>query len=152
MNCNQHPERESTGTCVYCGKAFCEECLVDVNGRNYCKQHVNEALLENSSQQQNQAQPTIIINNENANTNTNTNTNMNYGGGMMVSPKSRTVSALLCFFLGYFGVHRFYTGHVGMGVLYLLTGGVCGIGALIDFVRILLGSYRDSYNLVIKNW
>lgn len=60
------------------------------------------------------------------------------------SSKSKTVAALLCFFLGGLGIHRFYTGHIGLGILYLLTGGVFLIGAIVDFVRILLGSYKDN--------
>jgi hypothetical protein len=51
---------------------------------------------------------------------------------------------LLCFFLGVFGVHRFYTGHTGIGVVQLLTLGGCGIWALIDFIMIIVGSFRDA--------
>ena len=38
------------------------------------------------------------------------------------------VELCLCIFLGYLGVHRFYTGKVKSGVLYLFTGGIGGIG------------------------
>jgi hypothetical protein len=51
---------------------------------------------------------------------------------------------LLCWFLGILGVHRFYTGHTGMGVLYLLTAGLCGILVLVDFFKIITGNYTDS--------
>jgi hypothetical protein len=51
---------------------------------------------------------------------------------------------LLCFFLGIFGVHRFYTGHIGLGVVQLLTLGGCGIWALIDFIMIIVGTFRDA--------
>ena len=60
------------------------------------------------------------------------------------TPKSKLVTALLCFFLGCFGIHRFYTGHVVLGIVYLLTGGVFLIGVVIDFIMILTGSYRDK--------
>ena len=49
-----------------------------------------------------------------------------------------TAELFLCIFLGMFGVHRFYAGKTKSGVLYLLTGGVCGIGWLIDIVLIAL--------------
>lgn len=68
-----------------------------------------------------------------------------------VSPKSRAVAALLCFFLGYLGVHRFYAGKVGTGILWLLTFGLFGIGELIDFIMIICGAFKDSSGLPIKN-
>lgn len=51
--------------------------------------------------------------------------------------KNKWVALLLCFFFGAFGVHRFYEGKIGTGILYLLTFGVFGIGALVDFFAIL---------------
>ena len=57
---------------------------------------------------------------------------------------SWTAAILLCFFLGVLGIHRFYLGHIGMGVLYLLTGGLCGIGALIDFILLLTGGLKPK--------
>lgn len=69
-----------------------------------------------------------------------------------VSFKSRTAAALLCFFFGALGVHRFYAGKVGTGILWLFTVGLFGIGALVDFIVILCGSFRDSYGMPIKNW
>jgi len=51
------------------------------------------------------------------------------------------VTAAICFFFGYLGVHRFMKGDIGMGILYLFTGGLCGIGVLIDFIKILQGKW-----------
>src|SRR5690242_19306223 len=48
--------------------------------------------------------------------------------GLPYSDKSRIVAGLLQIFLGTFGVGRFYTGHIGLGVLQLLFGWLtCGI-------------------------
>ena len=63
---------------------------------------------------------------------------------MARSIKSRFIAALLCLFLGYLGIHRFYAGKVGTGILWLLTGGIAGIGVIVDFIMILLGSFTDS--------
>ena len=48
--------------------------------------------------------------------------------------KSKKIDFILCLFLGYFGIHKFYEGKVGMGILYLFTFGLFGIGWLVDIV------------------
>ncbi len=58
--------------------------------------------------------------------------------------KDWLVTLLLSLFLGAFGVHRFYTGYIGIGVAQLLTCGGCGIWALIDFICICCNSYKDA--------
>ncbi len=63
---------------------------------------------------------------------------------MQNSDKSRGAAAILCFFLGALGIHRFYAGKVGTGFLWLLTGGIFGIGSFIDFIVILCGGFKDS--------
>ena len=60
------------------------------------------------------------------------------------APKSWLVTLLLCLFLGGFGIHRFYVGKVGTGILWLLTGGLLGFGALIDLIMILLNKFTDK--------
>lgn len=67
-----------------------------------------------------------------------------------VSDKSKGVAALLCFFFGGLGVHRFYTGKVGSGIGMLLTFGGLGIWTLIDFIMILCGNFKDKYGLPLK--
>ena len=58
---------------------------------------------------------------------------------------------LLCWFLGVLGVHRFYSGHTAIGVLQLLTLGGCGIWALIDFIIIVSGNFKDAQGNPIIN-
>ena len=52
-----------------------------------------------------------------------------------VKPVNPTVELCLCLFLGWLGAHKFYAGRIGMGVLYLITFGLCGIGWIIDTVN-----------------
>lgn len=79
------------------------------------------------------------------------NVNVNVSDSM-VSEKSRLAATLLCFFIGVLGIHRFYVGKIGTGIVWLLTGGIFGIGALIDFIIIVCGSFKDQYGRVLKNW
>jgi TM2 domain-containing membrane protein YozV len=68
------------------------------------------------------------------------------------SDKKRLVAFLLCFFLGTLGVHRFYTGKVGTGVVQLLTLGALGIWTLIDCIMILCGVFKDKEGNIIADW
>jgi TM2 domain-containing membrane protein YozV len=63
--------------------------------------------------------------------------------------KNRTTTLALTFFLGVLGVHRFYLGQTGLGILYLLTLGFCGVLPILDFLIILLSSnesFDNKYN------
>lgn len=67
------------------------------------------------------------------------------------SSKDWTATLLLCLFLGSLGVHRFYVGKVGTGVLQLITLGACGIWTVIDFIIIAVGNFTDGDGKLITN-
>ncbi len=69
-----------------------------------------------------------------------------------VSPKSRLAALLLVLFLGILGIHRFYVGKVGTGILFFLTAGFFGIGWLIDLILIVCGVFRDRRGLPLREW
>lgn len=228
MQCTNHNQREATGFCIYCGKAFCSDCLVEVQGRQYCKEHLSHSMENKNNsyyQQPNQEivdtrniypsqiqtgtqvdgnRYNIIPQSQNTNTpyngytqqnleiynntyptqnnyvpqnqpqqsvnvNINSPTNLGnpipaygqqnasvinnnvYNNGIIGYPyKSRLTAALLCFFLGWLGIHRFYVGKNGTGVIWFLTAGFFGFGAFIDFILILVGSFRDKAGYPLK--
>ena len=67
-----------------------------------------------------------------------------------ISEKSFVATLILCFLLGGLGVHRFYVGKIGTGILMLLTLGGLGIWTLIDIISIAVGKFKDSNGLRIK--
>lgn len=65
------------------------------------------------------------------------------------SDKDWLVTLLFSIFLGCLGIHRFYVGKIGTGILWLLTGGCLGIGALVDIIMIATENFSDEYNRLI---
>jgi TM2 domain-containing membrane protein YozV len=71
---------------------------------------------------------------------------------MEISDKSRLVALLFCILLGFLGVHRFYVGKIGTGILMLVTLGGLGIWQLIDLILIAVGSFRDKQDRRVFRW
>ena len=69
-----------------------------------------------------------------------------------VSTRTKGVAALLCI-LGFVlvaGMHRFYVGKIGTGILMLVTFGALGVWTLIDLILILVGEFKDRDGLPLK--
>ena len=66
------------------------------------------------------------------------------------SENSFVATLILCILLGGLGVHRFYVGKTGTGILMLLTLGGLGIWQLIDLIVIAVQKFKDSEGLLIK--
>lgn len=120
----EQPETKKVPTenqkfCKHCGEIIDKDCIICPK----CGKQVEELKSE---------QPNIVINNANNNVNTNYD-DCGYGG----YARNKWVAFFLCLFLGGFGAHKFYEGKIGMGILYLLTVGLLGIGWIIDLITIL---------------
>ncbi len=66
-----------------------------------------------------------------------------------MNQKSQSTTFILSFFLGCFGIDRFYLGYTGLGILKLVTCGGLGIWALIDTILVAVGSMRDANGMAL---
>ena len=72
--------------------------------------------------------------------------------GMGESEKKILPAVILCFFFGLFGGHRFYTGKILTGILQLVTLGGFGIWAMVDFIMLVIGSFKDADGNRLAEW
>ena len=158
MNCTNHTNKPADGACVYCGKFFCKDCLVEVKGKMYCKgclSNVFDELRESSSKQQ---VPMVFMNagGGGASSSSSSSSSAAAAGGIPqtsdISTRSKITALFLCLFLvvGLGGFHRFYTGHTFSGLLQLLTFGGFLIWQILDFLSILAGTFRDSEGKLLR--
>ena len=116
---------------------FCQKCGTELpDSAEFCE---NCGTQQGSKSETNAPPQNITVNVSNTAT-------ANAGvAGIQPSPKSKMVALILWIFLGYIGGHYFYAGRIGMGLLYLCTGGFFGIGWCIDLFVILGGGFKDSF-------
>lgn len=103
-----------TKFCRHCGEKIPEDAVICTK----CGRQVEQI---------NSSSPNIVINN--------TNTNSNINNRIAGRAKNKWVSLALCIFT--VCGHKFYEGKIGMGIIYLFTGGLFGIGWFIDIISLL---------------
>ena len=111
---------------------FCPICGVDVK---------SEAPKAKAVKEQPAKEQPVVVNVTNQNTNVNS---------LGIPQKSKWVAFFLCLFLGFLGAHRFYTGKIGTGLIWLCTGGFFAIGWIADLIFILIGAYRDKSGFPLR--
>lgn len=72
-----------------------------------------------------------------------------YESTLLVSNKSKLFVLATCIVFGIFGIHRFYVGKTGTGVLYFFTCGLFFIGWIIDIVKIVKNKFTDKDGRVV---
>lgn len=128
----------------------CKNCGAEV-GIEYrlCPYCHSEIDYPSRNQGNNQTQQPIVIQNIVSNTNNNRN-NIGYRNVQPAcSWKSKKVALILSIVLGYFGIHRFYVGKIGSGILYLFTMGLFCFGWIYDIIKIASGTFKDGNGLPI---
>lgn len=70
--------------------------------------------------------------------------------GGNISDKNWIATLLFCIFLGVWGVHRFYVGKPWTAILYILTGGLFGIGVIVDLVMIICDRFTDGNGRIVS--
>lgn len=128
--CYIHNDQDSVGTCVGCGKFICENCNTELKGKNYCKKCVDELFdeskkkIEKLEDSSNKNQPMVFMNagggsSSSSSSSSSAASGSNDGNYGRVT-KSKTTAGILAILLGAFGIHKFYLGRWGLGIIYLL--------------------------------
>lgn len=112
------------------GYKFCEFCGNKVHIDAVMCPKCGRQLEELKTEKAENLNPQVAINNSNQVVNT-------IRAGYGTKECDKWIAFLLCLFLGGLGAHKFYEGKIGIGILYLLTAGLFGIGWLIDTIVIL---------------
>lgn len=131
---------ENTKNCIKCGAQIPVDAMIcPVCGAN------QETQQEDAQQPQQEQQPVQpVVEQQQQQTNE---------PNPEVGEKDKTTTLILCilpYFVQIHGIHRFYTGHIGIGIIQLLTWGGCGIWTLIDLIQIISGKFTDAEGKQLK--
>lgn len=136
MKCSYHADKEAMAACTECGRFICEECRININGKAVCKACIESRAFNPRTNNKFEGNAYNL-----------NNTQRYYYNNDLVNKsenKSWLVTLLLCLFVGTLGVHRFYVGKIGTGILQLITFGGFGIWTLVDFILIACKKFTDE--------
>ncbi len=154
-NCYVHPDAEAVGICVGCGKFICSGCNTELKGKNYCKSCLNDLFDENKRkleklEENKQSQPMVFMNaggggGASSSSSSSSSSSADSRGVAPRYTKNKTTAGILAIFLGGIGVHKFYLGRWGWGILYLLFFWtyIPGIIGLIEGIAYLVSNPDD---------
>jgi TM2 domain-containing membrane protein YozV len=159
--CYIHPDVQAIGTCVGCGKFICEDCTTEIKGKNYCKTCLDELFEEKNKKieklEDNKAsQPMVFMNAGGgggaSSSSSSSSSAASSGGGAFTGryTRSKVAAGLLGIFLGGFGVHKFYLGRWGWGIIYLL---LCWtyVPAIVGFIEGIVYLVSNDENFARKH-
>ena len=66
------------------------------------------------------------------------------------SDKKKSMALILCLCGGFIGLHQFYVGNIGKGILYMCTCGLFAFGWIVDIIKIATGSFRDNVGAPLR--
>ena len=69
-----------------------------------------------------------------------------FNGEVLKNNEKLIITLVLCFFFGVWGVHKFYEKKIGMGILYLFTFGLFGIGWFVDMITLIIRLIQNLSN------
>lgn len=124
----------------------CPVCGAPLEGEvcTYCGHRLKTSTNNSTVQSQNANNISFVTNVVNNNSQNISNQVIN------VSKKNKITALILCVLFGLFGVHRFYVGKIGTGLLYLCTGGLFLIGCVVDIILIITGKFKDKFGLELR--
>lgn len=68
----------------------------------------------------------------------------------ITSDKSKKTALILCAIGGVFGLHDFYLGKIGKGLIKMFTGNFFAMGWILDLIKIASGAYKDNANAPLR--
>lgn len=130
----------------------CPVCGAPLEGEvcTYCGHKLKTNTNNSTVQTQNASNINFVTNVVNNNSVVN-NDSQNISNQMSnVSKKNKITALILCVLFGFLGVHRFYVGKIGTGLLYLCTFGLFFIGYIVDIILIITGKFTDKFGLELR--